>query len=289
LGPDAWQNDLSPTYYTELLNASSGSMHAITVHDYADDCCVPALGNVLNLTCLDAFFDNAAFVRDIASAFGVATWNGEGALHAYSGVAGLTNTMVSSVFYMHALGSYAESGIGLFSRQSMIGGDYELINRTTFLPTPDYFALLLFRQLVGGTALDSAVASDAAGVRAHAFCAHDVPGGVVALLLNFAASGGVMASLAWPSPPPAGAQGELYTLTGVAGWSDADESPSSDLSDGTASSNLFRAALNNATLVFAGELPTLAPVSAALGEPVWLPATSATFVLWRGAGVAACA
>ena len=276
MGPDAVEADLSASYYTVMLQASNGSMHAVTVHDYADDCCTPTLGNVLNVTCLDAFFEQAGFVRDIARGFNTALWNGEGALHAYSGIYGLTNTMVSTVFYMHALGSYAKNGFGLFSRQALIGGNYELINRTTLMPTPDYYGLLLFRQLVGGTALESAVASPAAGVRAHAFCA--LGGGGVALLVNVAAAAGASGSVTWPAPPPAGTRGDLFTLTGVAGWEDAD-----------GSSELFRAALNNATLVFDGALPALAGASVDVGAPVWLPPTSATFLVWRGATVAACA
>lgn len=277
MGPDAWENDLSKAYYTEMLAASGGALHAVTVHDYADDCCASVGGNVLNVTCLDALFDNPAFVRDIAAANGVATWNGEGALHAYSGVSGLTDTAVSTVYYLHALGSYAERGIGLFSRQTLIGGDYELVNRTTLAPTPDYYGLLLFRKLVGGAALATVAVAAPAGVRAHAFCALGAPGGVAVLLVNFAAAVGATVSIEWPTAPPSGAAAELYTLTGVAGWADGD-----------GASGLFRAALNNETLVFDGGLPVLTGTSVGAAADVWLPAVSATFVVWAGAGVGAC-
>jgi hypothetical protein len=123
MGPDAWENDLSPAYYGAMLNASGGGLHALTFHDYGDDCCAPAGGDVLNVSCLDALFSTAGWVRDLAMAYGVATWNGEGALHASSGVTGLTNTFLSSLFYLHALGSYAANGFGLFSRQTLVGGD----------------------------------------------------------------------------------------------------------------------------------------------------------------------
>ena len=124
MGPDAWENDLSPAYYDTMLNASNGGLHAITFHDYASDCVIPTNGDVLNVTCLDAFFATPGWVRDIALSHGVATWNGEGALHASSGVSGLTNTFLSSLFYLHALGSYAAGGFGLFSRQTLVGGEY---------------------------------------------------------------------------------------------------------------------------------------------------------------------
>jgi heparanase 1 len=218
-------------------------------------------------------------VRDIGRSFNVTTWNGEGALHAMSGVQGLTNTAVSTLFYLHALGSYAALGFGLFSRQTFIGGDYELVNRTTFLPTPDYFGLLLFRQLVAGSALDVSVSPLTRGIRAHAFCSHTVSGGIVLLLINFASQEGASVSVSWPETPPTGTQGKYYSLQGVPGWVDGDGNP-----------GLFRIALNNVTLSFSdgGELPALIPTPVALSSPVWLQPSSATFIDWAEAGAAAC-
>ena len=286
LGPDAWENDLSPTYYRAMLNASrdaSGrsAMHAVTFHDYAEDCCAPTEGNVLNVTCLDAFLTAANWVRDIAAEYGVRTFNGEGALHAYSGVAGLTNTALSTLYYLHALGTYADNGMGLFSRQSLIGGDYELVNRSTFLPTPDYFGLLLWRAIVSSRALAASIggagAAAAASLRAHAFCAQG--GGLAFLLVNFAAAQPLSVALAWPQAPPAGAQAQLYLLTGVAGFGGAD-----------ASSDLFRIALNGEVLGLEnGALPALAPRAVAADAPVALPPASAAFVVLPGAQAAACA
>jgi hypothetical protein len=152
------------------------------------------------------------------------------------------------------------------------------VNRTTFLPTPDYFTLLLFRRLVGPTAL---AVSASGGVKAHAFCALGAGGGVVAVLINFKAALGASAEVAWPSPPPAGAVGRLYALSGVSGWADGA---------GDAQSNWFRVALNNATLALTtgGALPQTEPVSAPLDAPVWLPPASAAFLVWERAGVQAC-
>ena len=39
--------------------------------------------------------------------------------------------------------------------QAFIGGNYELVNRTTFLPNPDYFAALLWQQLCGNIILST--------------------------------------------------------------------------------------------------------------------------------------
>lgn len=272
------ENDLSKDYYTKMLTSAAGGLHALTFHDYGDDCCVPTAGNVLNVSCLDALLATPTWLRDIGLTFNVSTWNGEGALHSSSGVSGLTNTAVSTLYYLHSLGSYASLGFGLFSRQTLVGGDYELVNRSTFLPTPDYFGLLLFRKLVDGTALNVSL-PPTPGLRAHSFCALGTPGGVVVLLINFAATSGASVSVAWPTPPPVGAIGDAYTLQGVPGWVDGDANP-----------GLFRLALNNVTLIFDGtHLPHLSPVPVALDAPLWLSPASATFVVNAGAGASACA
>ena len=286
LGPDAWEADLSPAYYRAMLNASAqgaaaggspNAMHAVTFHDYADDCCAPTSGNVLNVTCLDALFGAAGWVRDLASEYGVRVWNGEGALHAYSGEAGLTDTATSTLYYLHALGSYASGGFGLFSRQTLVGGDYELVNRTTFLPTPDYFGLLLWRQVVGARALAAAASGGGGALRAHAFCA--ASGGLAVLLVNFAAAAPLSVALQWPAGSGGGGGGaqqqQLYLLTGVPGYSDAEG----------ASAPAFRLALNGEVLALGadGQLPALAPVALPPGAPVALPPASAAFVVLPGA------
>ena len=291
LGPDAWESDLSPAYYRAMLNASAqpdgapNAMHAVTFHEYADDCCTPTAGAVLNVSCLDALFARPAWVRDLAAEYGVRVWNGEGALHAYSGQAGLTDTAISTLYYLHALGSYASSGFGLFSRQSLAGGDYELVNRTTFLPTPDYWGLLLWRQVVGSRALAAAVAgsggSGAAAppaLRAHAFCA-SASGGLAVLLVNFAAAAPVSVALQCPQPQP-GQQAQLYVLTGVPGYSDGD-----------GASEAYRLALNGQVLALGADdtLPALAPVGIAADAVVTLPPASAAFVVLPGAQAGVCA
>ncbi len=131
----------------------------------------------------------------------------------------------------------------------------------------------------------TALAVSAGGrVKAHAFCAlGGAPGGVVVVLVNFAAAAGAAASVAWPAQqPPAGAQGALYALSGVAGWGGGE---------GDAASDWFRAALNNQTLALtaSGELPRMEPVAVPLDAPLWLPPASAAFLVWEGAGAQACA
>jgi heparanase 1 len=281
-----------------MLRAANGSMHAVTVHDYGDDCCTAVGGNVLNLTCLDALPSGAAGVAAVVAPFGVPTWNGESALHASSGIDGLTNTFVSSLFYINELASYAAAGIGLVSRQTFVGGDYELVNKTTFLPNPDFFALLLWRSQVAGQLVQVSSSRPSDSVRAYAFCAAAGPAGAaVAVLVNFATDAPAQVALQWPAAAPAGVNVSVWQLTGVEGYggdggSGSGGSGASSAAPAWPMNSLFRAALNGATLEFVrgGALPPMPPAALPASAAVMLPPLSATFVRRDDAGAnTACA
>ena len=103
----------------------------------------------------------------------------------HHGVPGLTNCYGNSVWLAHRLGKAAARGLTFHARQSLIGFDYPLLD-AALRPNPDYFLTVLFRQLVGTTALE--VASTAAkDARVFAFCADEGPG-VVLLAVSLDAS-----------------------------------------------------------------------------------------------------
>ena len=72
--------------------------------------------------------------------------------HNGGGVANLTDTFISSFYYAWQLGALPLYGVELAARQTLSGGDYELLQRGTFEPNPDYFVAWLFRALIGGNA-----------------------------------------------------------------------------------------------------------------------------------------
>lgn len=123
-------------------------------------------------------------------------WMGEGNAAGHGGRLGVTNTFINSFWYLHAMGSAASMGIGRFNRQSLIGGGYELVNRSTFQPNPDFWAALLWRRLVGTAALSVEVSPQLeSNLRAHAFCAATAAtasssssSSVVLVVLNFSPS-----------------------------------------------------------------------------------------------------
>lgn len=162
VGPDCGAGYLSNHYLDAMLTSAEGNntLHAVTVHLYGENgICkrhLTAPGYVLNVTCMDSLLNSHINdYKKTTKKHGVPLWIGEGALHGSSGVAGLTNVFTSSFWYINTLANFAEANLGLFSRQTLMGGDYELIDKKTFTPNPDYWLLLLWRQVSGDSALKS--------------------------------------------------------------------------------------------------------------------------------------
>jgi heparanase 1 len=162
VGPDNGGDDMSAAHLEAILSAGGAeAMHAATYHDYWNECIdtyaasAAAAGVALNASCID---DRVAAAVNrfgpTTTKYGVGLWVGEGALHASSGVNGVTNTFVSSLWYAHTLGQLARNGVGMLARQTLLGGDYELVNRTTGAPNPDYYVALLWHDLVGSDVLN---------------------------------------------------------------------------------------------------------------------------------------
>ena len=133
---------------------------------------------------------------------------------------------VSWTRYAFALGAYSRHGVGLLSRQTLLGGDYEIINRTTGRPNPDYYTALLWHDLVGSSvyALDSGssakidVSSNdcTKGVRLSAHdsaTAGDGDDEVVVVAVNFALQANCSVELDF-STEDEDVAGSLWQLTG---------------------------------------------------------------------------
>ena len=79
-------------------------------------------------------------------------WMGEGNAAGHGGRLGVTNTFINSFWYLNAMGGAASLGIARFNRQTLIGGGYELLNRTysysgkrSIFPNSSMHSLPLFR------------------------------------------------------------------------------------------------------------------------------------------------
>ena len=67
----------------------------------------------------------------------------------YGGEPGLSDTYISSIWWLDQLGLLAREGVSRVFRQSLVGSDYGLIDQDTFEPRPDYYASFLWKRLMG--------------------------------------------------------------------------------------------------------------------------------------------
>ncbi|KAI3440586.1 uncharacterized protein J3R85_003352 [Psidium guajava] len=110
-------------------------------------------------------------------------WVGESGGAYNSGGQHVSDTFVNSFWYLDQLGMAAKYSTKVYCRQTLIGGNYGLLNTSTFEPNPDYYSALLWHRLMGKGVL--AIDSDASSfLRYYAHCAKGMEG-ITLLLINF--------------------------------------------------------------------------------------------------------
>ncbi|EXC11030.1 Heparanase-like protein 1 [Morus notabilis] len=110
------------------------------------------------------------------------SWVGESGGAFNSGGRNVSDTFVDSFWYLDQLGMAAKYNTKVYCRQSLIGGNYGLLDRDTFVPNPDYYSALLWNRLMGGGVL--AVERNASPfLRIYAHCSRGRPG-ITLLLIN---------------------------------------------------------------------------------------------------------
>ncbi|OAE19140.1 hypothetical protein AXG93_2062s1510 [Marchantia polymorpha subsp. ruderalis] len=108
----------------------------------------------------------------------IKAWIGESGGVYGSGRHGVSDTFIDAFWYLDELGTASLFNTKVFCRQSFVGGNYGLLDRSTFEPNPDYYGLMGERVLfINVLTLDY--------ISAYAHCQKDNKGGVTVLLLNF--------------------------------------------------------------------------------------------------------
>ncbi|TYH52311.1 hypothetical protein ES332_D09G018100v1 [Gossypium tomentosum] len=96
-----------------------------------------------------------------------------GALH--GGAKDLSPTFADGFWYLDQLEMASTYNQKVFCRQTLIGGNYALLNTTTSIPNPDYYGALLWHRLMGSTVLAVTQESNP-NLRVYAHCAKKKPG-----------------------------------------------------------------------------------------------------------------
>ncbi len=194
-------------------------------------------------------------------------WVGEAGGAYNSGAPYITDTFHSSFWFLDSLGVVGEKEHGTFCRQSLHGGNYGLLARgSSFAPTPDYFALLLWQKLMGKAVLatsfvnyDAATDENRNYLRVYARRFVDSSNRAAVLLINLSREKSLVVDLDG-GQRPIFAQA-YYSITG----------------DSLSAKTVY---LNGRPLRVAanGELPEMLP-AAAEDNKVVLPPLSYSFVL----------
>jgi heparanase 1 len=109
-------------------------------------------------------------------------WCGETEAAWHSGQNNITNRFISGFWYLDQLGSLAQIDHKVQCRQTLVGGYYELIDKWTFDPNPDYWNLLLFKKVMGKKVL--LISSSEPLLRVYAHCSRWDNQGVAMMFIN---------------------------------------------------------------------------------------------------------
>ncbi|XP_044486421.1 heparanase-like protein 1 isoform X2 [Mangifera indica] len=174
-------------WYSKLLQVSgSGVVNTVTHHIYnlgagVDPNLVSKILDPDHLSLISETFSNLKQTIE-KNAPWASAWVGESGGAYNSGGRLVSNTFVNSFWYLDQLGMASKYNTKVYCRQTLIGGNYGLLNATTFVPNPDYYSALLWHRLMGKGVL--AVATDAPPyLRVYAHCSKGRKG-ITVLLIN---------------------------------------------------------------------------------------------------------
>lgn len=140
---------------TPLDGDVDGSVDALSLHWYpASSHDKHGAQEDLNASRLDAFSTVfKRFQKSIAASWKGETWAGETASMQNGGGDGVSNAFQSTIWLYDQLGQQGEARVSRMLRESISVGHYAMVNGTTGQPFPDFFATLLWREVVGSRVL----------------------------------------------------------------------------------------------------------------------------------------
>ncbi|RDX97651.1 Heparanase-like protein 3 [Mucuna pruriens] len=173
-------------WFKEFLTKSGNSANVVTHHIYnlgpgVDD---HLIEKILDPSYLDGEANTFSTLKSIiqSSATSVKAWVGEAGGAYNSGHHLVSDAFVYSFWYLDQLGMSAVYDTRTYCRQSLIGGNYGLLNSNTFMPNPDYYSALLWHRLMGRRVL-STTFYGTKKIRSYAHCAKESKG-ITILMLN---------------------------------------------------------------------------------------------------------
>ncbi|XP_022965665.1 heparanase-like protein 3 [Cucurbita maxima] len=186
-------------WFKEFIDKTTQSLDVVTHHIYnlgsgVDEHLVE---RILDPSYLDGMADTFYKLHEILrnSPTSAKAWVGEAGGAYNSGHNLVTNAFVFSFWYLDQLGMSAAFDTKTYCRQTLIGGNYGLLNTTTFEPNPDYYSALLWHRLMGRNVLSTSF-NGTKKIRAYAHCSKQSKGFTL-LLLNLDSNTTVHAAISY--------------------------------------------------------------------------------------------
>ncbi|XP_062216428.1 heparanase-like protein 1 [Phragmites australis] len=284
-------------WYSQLLQTSGhGVVSALTHHVYnlggGND--VHLIRKILDPKYLDRAEDTYRDMQLTIQRHGTwaSAWVSESGGVFNNGGLLVSNTFINSIWYLDQLGMASKYNTKVFCRQTLIGGNYGLLDTQTFLPNPDYYSALLWHRLMGNGVLSVDINAPRR-LRAYAHCRKQQQG-VILLLINLSNSTGYNVTLQNDINVSLDKRPDLekrasfaHRLKRAVSW--LGRKPSSDIvkreeyhltaKDGDLQSKTML--LNGVPLELGddGSVPALDPALVAVDSPVHLAPTSIAFVV----------
>ncbi|KAG8372679.1 hypothetical protein BUALT_Bualt12G0091700 [Buddleja alternifolia] len=164
-------------WFKTYIAETSGSLDVITHHIYnvgsgADEDLVE---KILNASRLDGGRDLFKEVSKLVKNSKAVAWVSEAGGVYNSGRDKVSNAFVMGFWYVDQLGMASIYNTKTYCRQTLVGGNYGLLNTTTFVPNPDYYSALLWHRLMGRKVLSTKFKGTKM-IRAYAHCAKQSKG-----------------------------------------------------------------------------------------------------------------
>ncbi|KAL4184371.1 hypothetical protein AMTRI_Chr10g225300 [Amborella trichopoda] len=279
-------------WFIKLLESSgSGVVDVLTHHIYnlgaGNDPIVP--NRMVDPFYLSEIAETYKSIQLTIQDFGPwsAAWVGEAGGAYNSGGPNVSNAFIDSFWYLDQLGMTSSYNHKAYCRQSLVGGNYGLLDTTTFVPNPDFYSALLWHRLMGKRVLGVEVDNEPY-LRAYAHCAKN-KAGVMLLFINLSNSTTFNVSM----------ENDMNIFT-----TSSSDKVAKDVVSQTASKreeyhltpkngNIFsRVMLLNGSpleLTEAGEIPAISPLSIDSDSPILIAPRSIAFVRLPDFKAPACA
>lgn len=175
-------------WFTELVVKTGPDLLSVVTHhvyNLGPGRDTHLIDKILDPSTLDGMVSTFSDLQRLLKSTGTSAvaWVGEAGGAYNSGRHLVTDAFVFSFWFLDQLGMAARFDTKSYCRQSLVGGNYGLLNTTTFQPNPDYYSALLWHRLMGTKVL-AVTFSGTNKIRAYAHCARDSVSNSAALFFH---------------------------------------------------------------------------------------------------------